>query len=166
MWDRAYGGSTLVIHVEGATIPGAPILPECLKADVYLPPHLVDEVPECQFPIAAIVQTYIEDIGIPTVNRYIAAGRNFGWTFTQNQSTYTIPSSQNLPFIPPPAIPGSAHYVFVAVRMVPFLCNSSILTLPVTNNDMLAALLHHHLHFLSLLMGMFRMTQTLLNLPC
>jgi hypothetical protein len=112
MWDRAYGGSTLVIHVEGATIPGAPILPECLKADVYLPPHLVDEVPECQFPIAAIVQTYIEDIGIPTVNRYIAAGRNFGWTFTQNQSTYTIPSSQNLPFIPPPAIPGSAHYVF------------------------------------------------------
>lgn len=112
MWDRAYGGSTLVIHVEGATVPGAPILPECLKADVYLPPHLVDEYPECQFPIAAIVQTYIEDIGIPTVNQYIEAGRKFGWTFTQNQSNYAIPSSQNFPLIPPPAKAGSAHYIF------------------------------------------------------
>jgi hypothetical protein len=102
----------LVIHVEGATIPGAPVLPECLKADVYLPPHLLDEYPECQLPIAAIVQTYIEDIGIPTVNRYIAAGRKFGWSFTQNRSTYAIPSSQNLPLIPPPAKAGSAHYVF------------------------------------------------------
>ena len=65
-------------------IPGAPHLPECLKADVYLPPHLVDEHPECHLPIAAMVQTFIEEIGIPTVNRYIAAGHEFGWTFPQN----------------------------------------------------------------------------------
>ena len=101
----------MVIHVEGATVPGAPHLPECLKADVYLPPHLVDELPECHRPIAAIVQTFIEEIGVPTVNRYIAAGQEFGWTFTQNQG-YAIPSSQNLALILPPAKSGSAHYIF------------------------------------------------------
>ena len=101
----------MVIHVEGATIPGAPHLPECLKADVYLPPHLVDERPECHLPIAAMVQTFIEEIGIPTVNRYIAAGRAFGWTFPQNQG-HAVPSSQNLALIPPPAKTGSAHYIF------------------------------------------------------
>lgn len=101
----------MVIHVEGATIPGAPHLPEFLKADVYLPPHLVDECPECHLPIAAMVQTFIEEIGIPTVNRYIAAGHAFGWTFPQNQG-HAMPSSQNLALIPPPAKIGSAHYIF------------------------------------------------------
>jgi hypothetical protein len=102
----------LVIHVEGATIPGAPNLPEYIKADVYLPPHLVDERPECHVPIAAMVQTFIEEIGIPTVNRYMAAGRKFGWTFTQSPSSPAIPSSQNLALIPSPAKTGSAHYIF------------------------------------------------------
>lgn len=101
----------MVIHVEGATIPGAPNLPEYLKADVYLPPHLVDERPECHLPIATIVQNFIEEIGVPTVNWYTAAGRKFGWAFTQNRG-YAIPSSPNLPLIPPPAKPSSAHYVF------------------------------------------------------
>ena len=111
-WDRAYRGSMLVIHVEGATVPGAPTLPEYLKADVYLPPHLVDEHPECHVPIATMVQTFIEEIDIPTVNQYMAAGHKFGWTFTQSPSAHAIPSSQNLALIPPPANTGSAHYIF------------------------------------------------------
>jgi hypothetical protein len=102
----------LVIHIEGATVPGAPNLPEYHKADVYLPPHLLDERPECHVPIASMVQTFIEEIGIPTVNRYMAAGRKFGWSFTQNPSLHAIPSSQNLALIPPPAKTGSAHYIF------------------------------------------------------
>ena len=93
-------------------VPGAPHLPECLKADVYLPPHLVEELPDCHRPIAAIVQTFIEEIGIPTVNRYTAAAREFGWTFTQNPPGFVIPSVQNLALIPAPAKTGSAHYIF------------------------------------------------------
>jgi len=92
-------------------VPGAPHLPECLKADIYLPPHLVDECPKCHHPIGAIVLTFIEEIGVPTVNWYIAAGQEFGWTFTQNQG-YTILFSQNLALIPPPAKTGSAHHIF------------------------------------------------------
>lgn len=36
MLDRVYGGSTMVLYVEGATVLGAPVLPEYLKADIYL----------------------------------------------------------------------------------------------------------------------------------
>ena len=101
----------MVIHVEGALIPGVPHLPECLKADVYLPPHLVDKLPGCHHPIAAMVQTFIEEICVPTVNRYTAAGRDIGWTFTQNAG-FVMPSVQNPVLIPPPVKTGSAHYVF------------------------------------------------------
>ena len=114
----------MVIHIEGATVPGAPNLPEYLKADVYLPPHLVDEHPECHVPIASMVQTFIEEIGIPTVNRYMVAGHKFGWNFTQNMSTHALPSSHNLPLIPPPEKPSSAHYVFRGrpYGSIPLLC--------------------------------------------
>jgi hypothetical protein len=102
----------LVVHVEGATIPGAPNLPEYLKADVYLPPHLVHELPECHYPIAAMVQTFIEEIGVRAVSRYLTAGRKFGWSFTQNKSSHAIPSSKDLSLIPSPVKSGSAHYIF------------------------------------------------------
>ncbi|KAF8223504.1 hypothetical protein L208DRAFT_1517100 [Tricholoma matsutake] len=36
MLDRVYGGSTMMLYVEGAMVPGAPVLPEYLKADIYL----------------------------------------------------------------------------------------------------------------------------------
>lgn len=57
----------MIIHVEGANIPGAPLLPECVKADVYLPPAIIDEHPEMHPAIAQIVQTFIEVVGIPTI---------------------------------------------------------------------------------------------------
>jgi len=58
-----------------------------------------------------MVQTFIEEIGIPTVNQYLAAGHEFGWMFAQNQG-YVIPSVQNLALIPQPAKTGSVHFVF------------------------------------------------------
>lgn len=60
----------MILHVEGASIPGAPTCPEFLKADVYMPPHMshiLKEEPDCQDFIAAMVQTFIEQIGVPTV---------------------------------------------------------------------------------------------------
>ena len=110
-WDRAYGGSTVILHVEGTTIPGAPPLPEYLKSDVYLPPHLIDETPDCHRPIAAIVQTFIEEIGVPTVNRWSRAAHNLGWSLNQKGPVST-PSNHYPHLIPPPVSSGSAHYNF------------------------------------------------------
>jgi hypothetical protein len=110
-WDHADGGSTIILHVEGTTIPGTPPLPEYLKADVYLPPHLIDETPDCHHPIAAIVQTFIEEIGVPTVNQWSRAAHNLGWSLNQ-KGPITTPSNHFPHLIPPPVSSGSAHYNF------------------------------------------------------
>ena len=52
----------MVIHIEGATVTGTPNLPEYLKADVYLPPHLVDEHPECHvYIVYMMISAYIPE---------------------------------------------------------------------------------------------------------
>ena len=109
-WNHAYGGSTLIVHVEGAMVPGVPSLLEYLKADVYLPPHLVQEYPDCRRTVAAIVQAYIEEIGVRTAERYTAAGQDFGWSFSSG-GPVILPNSDNLPIFPAPAKQGSSHYI-------------------------------------------------------
>ncbi|KAJ6617482.1 hypothetical protein B0H10DRAFT_1948210 [Mycena sp. CBHHK59/15] len=60
MWDRAFGGSTIILHVDGTTAPNTLLTPDRLKADVHLPPHFVSENPDSHLAIAHIVQTFIE----------------------------------------------------------------------------------------------------------
>jgi hypothetical protein len=110
-WDRAFGGTTMIIHIEGATVLGAPIRPEYMKADVYLPPQLITELPDTHSTIASIVQTFIESVGIPTVNRWATAARNLGWSLTQRGPVIT-PSTYYPQLVPSPVSPTSAHYIF------------------------------------------------------
>jgi hypothetical protein len=133
MWDRAYGGSTMVLHVDGTTVPGTPVLPEYLKADVYLPPHLIEELPERHHAIGDIVQIFIENVGIPTVSRWAAAARNLGWSLTQT-GRVPIPAQHHPHTIPQPAITGSAHYIFHGRPynsfQVPVSVSAAAITLP------------------------------------
>jgi hypothetical protein len=99
------------MHVEGAAVPGAPILPEFLKAHVYIPPHLVAELPACRQSIATIVQTFLEDIGVPTVEQWAASAHAKGWSLSSSGAVVT-PSTTYPYLIPPPTAPASAHYVF------------------------------------------------------
>ncbi|KAJ7086901.1 hypothetical protein B0H15DRAFT_950409 [Mycena belliarum] len=108
-WDRSTGGTTMVMHVAGTTVPGAPLVPERLKAHVYLPPHFIAENPDAHGPVASIVQTFFEAIGIPTA----AAWRHRAlqiWSLTQHGHLppITLPTC----LIPPPTSPRSAHYIF------------------------------------------------------
>ncbi|KAJ6624400.1 hypothetical protein B0H10DRAFT_2212813 [Mycena sp. CBHHK59/15] len=41
LWDRSFGGSTIVLHVEGTTVPNTPVLPEYLRCTAYLPPSFL-----------------------------------------------------------------------------------------------------------------------------
>ncbi|KAJ6473822.1 hypothetical protein C8R45DRAFT_935938 [Mycena sanguinolenta] len=43
--DRSFGGTTMVLHVDGMTVPGAPTEPEYLVANMYLPPAFIDSHP-------------------------------------------------------------------------------------------------------------------------
>jgi hypothetical protein len=113
LWDQAYDGFSIVLHMDGTTIPNAPALPEYLKAHVYLPPSLVNEFTESHEPIANIVQTFIESIGVPTVMRWRRAASNNNWSLTQTQSGgLPAPSPLNLPLIPNPTTPTSSYYIF------------------------------------------------------
>ncbi|KAJ6474082.1 hypothetical protein DFH09DRAFT_1343359 [Mycena vulgaris] len=44
-YDRTTAGTTFIVHVAGTTVPGAPLAPERLKANVYLPPHFLADHP-------------------------------------------------------------------------------------------------------------------------
>jgi hypothetical protein len=59
-----------VVHVEGTTRPGSPNEPEYIKADVYFPDHMVREEPYTSKVVSDIVQQFIRNIGIPTIERF------------------------------------------------------------------------------------------------
>ncbi len=109
--DRAFGGSTMVIHFECRTSPGTPAAPEYLKAKVYLPPStIISELPESHGPLASVVQTFLEQVALHTKLRWENVGKeSFGWKL---ESTGFSPSA--LPEIEPftvTAPPGSSIYV-------------------------------------------------------
>jgi hypothetical protein len=111
LWDRAFGSSTIIIHIEGSNTPGAPALPECIKADVYLPPVIISEHPEAHSAIAQIVQTFIEAVGVPTIQRWTCAGKKRGWPLSQSGHIYKYLGSSTRPLVPSPN-PGTSHYQF------------------------------------------------------
>jgi hypothetical protein len=112
LWDRAFGGSTIVIHVEGSHQPSVPNVPENTRAAVYLPPlTVVKELSDAHETIAFIVQAFIEKVGVPTIDRWTAAAKNH-LNFPLTMSGSRAPIKSYTSFIPPPVKVGHAHYIF------------------------------------------------------
>ncbi|KAJ7500263.1 hypothetical protein B0H11DRAFT_2225809 [Mycena galericulata] len=112
MWDRTWGSTTMLLHIEGTTAPNTPPAPEYLRASVYLPPSFVRRNPDSHLPIAQIVQTFIESVGVPTVLNWTANALLRNWPLTQGGRP---PAPNDIPpntLIPTPKYAGSAHYVF------------------------------------------------------
>ncbi|KAJ7108829.1 hypothetical protein C8R44DRAFT_884860 [Mycena epipterygia] len=108
-WDRTYGGTTMILHVDGTTAPGTPLEPERLKAHCYLPPKFLRDHPETHHTIAFLVQTFIEQIGMPTVADWIRRAKR-RWSLNgQAELDELVPVTA---LIPSPVKPGSAHYIF------------------------------------------------------
>jgi hypothetical protein len=101
----------MILHVDGTTIPGVLALPQFVKAHVYLPPNLVEEIPDSHQPILSIIQLFIENLGIPTIKRWKWAGCNRGWPLDQAGHAYE-PALITHTLVPPPTSPSSSHYVF------------------------------------------------------
>ncbi|KAG1727583.1 uncharacterized protein EDB91DRAFT_1253844 [Suillus paluster] len=59
--DRLTGGSTIILHHPGATSPNADVVPESLKAEVYINPRVLAEHQELHPVLAQITQTFIAD---------------------------------------------------------------------------------------------------------
>lgn len=101
----------MILHVDGTIHPAAPLAPEYLKANVYLPPSFVQENPGSHQSLASIAQLFLEHVGVPTVAAWTRRGHALNWPLGQ-QGTVPVRPSQNLPVIPSAEAPGSSHYVF------------------------------------------------------
>ncbi|KAJ7020929.1 hypothetical protein C8F04DRAFT_1274377 [Mycena alexandri] len=113
-WDRAFGGTTMIIHVDGTTAPGTPAEPQYLRASTYLPPAFVEAHPASHAPIARIVQTFVEAVGVPTVQQWRANAHRMGWPLTQTGVGRTANTPSNH-LIPTPEL-NSALYRFFGRR--------------------------------------------------
>jgi hypothetical protein len=101
----------MILHVDGTTILGMPALPQFIKAHVYLPPTLVEEIPDAHQPISSIIQSFIENLGILTIKRWKRAGCKHRWPLDQPSHVYEPAFVTHAP-VPPPTSPSSSHYIF------------------------------------------------------
>ncbi|KAJ6594080.1 hypothetical protein B0H19DRAFT_1093673 [Mycena capillaripes] len=111
LWDRTWGGTTMILHIEGTTMPNTPTQPQFLRAATYLPPGFVAANPASHPAIARIAQIFIEAVGIPTVQQWRANALLRGWSLTQ-QGQGAFPNATTPDLIPTPQ-PNSAHYKFL-----------------------------------------------------
>ncbi|KAJ7088985.1 hypothetical protein C8R44DRAFT_892605 [Mycena epipterygia] len=110
-WDRTFGGSTIIMHINGTTVPNTPSQPQFLCCSAYLPPSFLANNPASHGPIAKIVQTFIESVGIPTVQQWRDKANRRGWSLTQS-GPGAHPNAASSVLIPAPSPPNSAHYKF------------------------------------------------------
>ncbi|KAJ6458736.1 hypothetical protein C8R45DRAFT_1109849 [Mycena sanguinolenta] len=113
-YDRSTAGTTLIVHVNGTTVPGMPLAPERLKADVYIPPHFLAEHPELHPTIAFVVQTVIERIGMATAEDWRRRAEKV-WNLTHGTNVGPVVLPKAL--IPSPPSIRSAHYLFAGRRV-------------------------------------------------
>jgi hypothetical protein len=100
----------MIIHIEGSHIPSTPPLPEYIKADIYLPLVMVNEHPESHQAIVNIVQSFIEAVGIPTIQCWTHTGKKLGWLLSDHGQVFT-PAEVPHTLVPLPCA-GSSHYQF------------------------------------------------------
>jgi hypothetical protein len=111
--DRAMGSTTIVIMMEGTTVPGTPPRSDFLKAHVCMPPSFLSENPGSHVAITTIIQLFIEHVGVPMVQAWTCRTLACNWPLTQPGSNglHVPVNPVTLPLIPDPA-PWSAYYLF------------------------------------------------------
>lgn len=111
--DRLTGGSTLLFHHPGATAPGSDIVPELLKADIYVNPRVLGEDINLHQAVAEMSQLFIEHFAAPLAHQFAASCMLNNWP-TQSASSTTLsrPSAQPsiLPLIPALISRSSCHF--------------------------------------------------------
>lgn len=107
------------MHHLGVTSLNADIVPESLKAEVYINPRVLVEHQELHPVLAQITQTFIADYATPLAHDF-AVTRSRKWGKSNAQQTPSkgkvTPSKGKektiLPLVPSPVSPNSAHFVF------------------------------------------------------
>jgi hypothetical protein len=111
LWDRTFGGATLILHVEGTTRPNSPRLPEYVKSDVYFPGYLIEAEPRFSPIISELVQKFIINIGMPVIGRWEQCARSI-WPMTQGAGAGTPSPYPSQPMQPEAKPKGSSTFVY------------------------------------------------------
>lgn len=113
--DRLTGGSTIVMHHPGATAPNTPIVPESLKANIYVNPKVLLEHHELHPVVAEITQLFLAKYATPLAQSFASSCTKKGWRSGGSQTPAKDKcraETSLLPLIPPPITPSSSHFVF------------------------------------------------------
>ncbi|KAI0684293.1 hypothetical protein BC835DRAFT_1422324 [Cytidiella melzeri] len=109
--DRVSGGATIMLHIDGNQKPGSPHVPEAVKADVYITPHIKQENPDGEVFVAQVAQAFIESIAVPSIQRWEGA---MGNRLRSSRTHLRAPPHYNYmdppPLIPAPNTPTSSIY--------------------------------------------------------
>ncbi len=76
--DRISGGVTLLLHIDGNQAPGTKLVPEAVKVQAYITPHIKMEIAGGDVAVARIVQMFVESIALPSIKRWQQAMANIG----------------------------------------------------------------------------------------
>jgi hypothetical protein len=101
----------MIMHINGTMVPNTPSQPQFLRCSAYLPPSFLADNPASHGPIAKIVQSFIESVGIPTVQQWRNNATHRGWSLTQS-GPGARPNPTSSVLVPAPSRPDSAHYKF------------------------------------------------------
>jgi hypothetical protein len=128
------------MHVEGTTVPNTPAFVQYLRCATYLPPSFIADNPASHGPIARIVQTFLESVGVPTVQKWRANANARGWPLTQPGPGAHV-NAPSTTLIPQPA-PNSAHYKFLGRPvgaiddLIPTTTAPSVIIIPDDDDDL------------------------------
>ncbi|KAF8169211.1 hypothetical protein K438DRAFT_1941402 [Mycena galopus ATCC 62051] len=106
------GGSTVIFHAQGTTIPDTPLVPEYLRASAYLPRALVDRDTTTHGPIAQMAQLFIEAVAVPTVAAWADNAHHLGWPLDQQFNVVPRVNPASHVLVPGPIARNSTLYVF------------------------------------------------------
>lgn len=124
----------MVLSTDGTTEPGLLVAPKNVKAHVYLPPHLLSELPSLQEDVSLIIQCFIEAVGVPNVRRWYRAAGQAGWQLPQ-KATWSRPYVQlGVARVLEPSSPGFAHYIITG-RACNSFTSTTIEPPPSTTSD-------------------------------
>jgi hypothetical protein len=120
--DKACGSITFAVHIKGAFQPGAPDLPQFLKALVYLPRTRLEEIrsqdPHLNASLEHCVQLIIRKLGIPNKQIFDAAFRHKFKSASSSSKPKTTAKPYSAPTSFPNPINGSFVYEFVGRQVV------------------------------------------------
>ncbi|KAG1832627.1 hypothetical protein DFJ58DRAFT_847961 [Suillus subalutaceus] len=139
--DRLMGGSTIVVHHPGTIPPNMPIVPESLKADIYINPKVLLEHRKLHPVVAKITQLFLAKYATPLARSFTLSCTKKGWRAAGSLQTPAKGKGRAetslLPFIPPPITPSSLHFV------LPGHPDGSLEVLLLTDSNILSYVPHY-----------------------